>query len=273
MAIFNENYIKEYDKRKINNNKQNLNESLLSIGIFIILSPFILLIASIMILSKIADNAQAERMKKVEENFNKLIKKYPQLKQAINNIFIKTQDFLIKKIKLKYNILEKYPFEFDKWSFDYNKNGKDTKFIEPILYTNPEKYIKSTALSKYLNTDSSGKYTSNFVIDNMNNDKDLSANKEKYDELYKLYEDICDNIYEDLTEIDKYIEACNNDLSKNPNGNMVKLEVEAEEPYSDSDFPMFFIYIEIDINNIEMTDEIKAKVEELKAKSGKYLRR
>lgn len=272
MAIFNESYIKEHNERKINNNKQNLNESLLTIGLFIILSPFILLIASIMILSKIADNAQAERMKKAEGNFNKLMKKYPQLKQAINSIFIKTQDFLIKKIKLKYNILEKYPFEFDKWSFNYDKNGDSTKFIEPILYTNPEKYIKSTPLSKYLYTDTSGKYTSNFVIDNMNNDKDLSTNKEKYDELYKLYEDICDNIYKDLAEIDKYIEACNNDLSKNPNGNMIKLEVDAEEPYSDSDFPMFFICIEIDVNNIKMTDEIKTKVEELKSKSGKYFK-
>lgn len=269
MAIFNENYIKEYE----NNKKQNLNESLLTIGLFIILSPFILLIASIMVINKIIEDNNKAKIIKREENFNKLIKKFPQLKQAINNIFIKTQDFLIKNIKLKYNALERFPFEFDKWSFNYNKDGDDTKFIEPILYTNPEKYIKSTALSKYLNTDQSGKYTSNFIIDNMNNDKDLSANKEKYDELYKLYEDICDNIYEDLTEIDKYIEYCNNDLNKNPNGNMIKLKVEAEEPCSDSDFPMFFIYIEINVNNIEMTDEVKAKIEELKSKSGKYFKR
>lgn len=273
MAIFNENYIKEYNERKIDNNKQNLNESLLTIGLFIILSPFILLIASIMILSKIADNAQAERTKKVEENFNKLMKKYPQLKQAINSIFIKSQDFLIKKIKLKYNVLEKYPFEFDKWSFDYDKNGNDTKFKESILYTNPEKYIKSTALSKYLYTDKSGKYIGNFIIDNMNNDEDLSTNKEKYNELYKLYEDICNSIYDDSVEIDKYIEACNNDLNKNPNGNMVKLEMVVDEPSSDSDFPICFIYIKINVNDIKMTDEVKAKVEELKAKSGKYLRR
>lgn len=33
------------------------------------------------------------------------------------------------------------------------------------------------------------------------------------------------------------------------------------------------ICIEINVNNIEMTDEIKTKVEDIKAKSGKYFRR
>lgn len=266
MAIFNENYIKEYE----NNKKQNLNESLLAIGLILILSPFILLFSAIAILSMIDDKIKINDIKKREINFKALMKKYPQLRDTVISIVRKVQDFLIKKIKLKYNELKYINIDFKNYNIKYDKNNDPSLYCSAILYTDPGKYLKTTELSKYLDYNSSGEY---YVINNIE-EYTYASDKNEYNRLYKLYENICNDLYTDYDEIDKYLELCNEELKNYPNGDSIKLYSYIDEPgESDSDFPIYTICIEIDITKIKMTDEVKAKIEELKSKSGKYFKR
>ena len=267
MAIFNENYIKEY-KEKINNN-QSLNESILiTIGLAIILAPFILLFSAITIFCIYCDKTISDGIKKDKINFENIIKKYPKLKKIVMDIVRKTQDFLIKKIKLKYHELEYKDVNFNSFNIDYNKDDTPSKYTEYILYANPERYLKTTELSKYLDS----KYGEYYIIENIEK-KFYYSNRKEYNRLYKLFVDICDTLYEDYTEIDKYLKSCNEELQNEPNGDTIKLSTSIYEPgETNSDFPMCFIKIEIDISKIKMTDEIKTKIEEFKSKSGKYFK-
>lgn len=263
MAIFNKEYIKKY-----NQNKEVLNESLLTVGLFIILSPFILLFSAITIFCIYCDKTISDGIKKDKINFENMIKKYPKLKKIVMDIVRKTQDFLIKKIKLKYHELEYKDVNFNAFNINYNKDNTPSKYTEYILYANPERYLKTTELSKYIDS----KYGEYYIIENIE-EKFYYSDRKEYNRLYKLFVDICDTLYEDYTEINKYLKVCNEELRNEPNGDIIKLSTSIYEPgETNSDFPMCFIKIEIDISKIKMTDEVEEKINELRAKSGKYLK-
>lgn len=266
---------------KIKNNK-SLNESVIGAGILSYLILNFVIIASLLIGTKIDDIT-----------FNKLLNKYPQLKKSLQNMIDKTSDIFYKKCnnKLKVIKLEKTQsyisrtttkINIKKNTSTYNYNICSTYLYDQMAKSNSLDY---DSMSSFIYTDEFETYA---YFDEKDKDflKFKKENPEEADMLLKEYKNYAKDIKNDITTIKNVISSMNEELKNNPNGNIIKLSYwdgiddfdrskkELEEIANNDIIPVYIsVHIEIYVNNIKKTDEVMEKVNELRAKSSKYLKK
>ena len=287
MAIFNENYIKEYNEKK--NKLKNTNESVLgTLGIIglVLLSPYIVAFAVIIIFLGI-DSIE-------NYNFDRMINKYPMLKKSLYNLINKVKDIFYKNCspKLKYLKLQDNfrKTTINKYNTKINKKNSTAtykSYIYHIPILDQIENIISKDLAEYLCYNEDYGY----IYFNETDEEFIKLKEENPDKAKKIeeeYDSLINIINTDINTVKEIILAIDEELENQPNGNIIKLvyiegttlgyAIDSNNSYysyKDDNIiqESIFINVEIYINNIKMTDEIKAKVEELKAKSGKYFRR
>ena len=265
---------------KIKNNK-SLNESAIGVGILSYLILNFAIIASLLIGSKIDDTV-----------FNKLLNKYPQLKKSLQNMIDKTSDIFYKNCnnKLKVIKLEKSIPNINKSNTKINTKKNTASYNYSIYSAN---LLDQMRKSNFLDYDSMSSFIcgdefETYIYLDTKDKEFLKFEKENLEEantLKKEYKTYVKAIKDDINIIKNVISSMDDELKNISNGNIIKLsywdgiddfdrsKAELEEIKNNDIIPIFIdIYIEIYVNNIKMTDEIKEKVNELRIKSGKYLK-